>query len=154
MLLVCLLTASCDSTEQVASAPQHPVPSVDADDFPYCGGVLKPGAATAYFHRLEDHLKVGDAPVPMNFYGAQIGIESGGKYTQFNRDDFRPGARALLTNLQWREILDRGYGDLKSIGWRGCVLADGKAAFQAVDGELVLSSFDKDRAWAPSRRAL
>lgn len=154
MLLACLLTACCDSTEQVASAPQDPVRSVDADDFPYCGGELKPGAAKAYFQRLEDHLKVGDAPVPMSFYGVQIGVGSGGKYTQFKRDDFQPGARALLTNLQWREILDRGYGDLKSIGWRGCMLADGKATFQAVDGELVLSGFDKDRAWAPSRRAL
>jgi len=89
----------------------------------------------------------------MSFYDAHVGIMSGGQYLTFKREDFKPGTSALLSNAEWKEILDRGYEDLQSIGWRGCMLADGKAAFQSDgDGGLVLSSFDKDRAWVTSRQ--
>lgn len=89
----------------------------------------------------------------MSFYDTHIGIMSGGRYLTFRRDDFRPGSRALLSNAEWKEILDRGYEDMESIGWRGCMLADGKAGFQSdANEDIVLSSFDKDRAWVASHR--
>lgn len=119
-----------------------------ADDFPTCGGALKPGAAEAYFERLEQALRSG-GPVPMSFYHETVVIQSEGRNLTFRRDDFRPGARALLSDAQWREIAERGFGDLRSVGWRGCILGDGKAGFQSdANGELGLSTFDKDRAWS------
>ncbi|WP_420478301.1 hypothetical protein [Brevundimonas sp. FT23028] len=140
------------------SAPPEAAPSLSAastpariNDFPFCGGVLKPGAALAFFQRLERALDSGE-PVPMRFYDEAVGIRSGGRYLTFHRDDFRPGARALLSNAEWREIADRGFVDLQDIGWRGCMLGDGKAGFQSTaDGELALRSFDKDRAWSSLR---
>ncbi|MFC7380382.1 hypothetical protein [Brevundimonas sp. GCM10030266] len=89
----------------------------------------------------------------MGFYHETVGIRSEGKYLTFRRDDFSPGAGALLSNAQWREIADRALGDLHSVGWRGCILADGKAGFQSdANGEMGLSSFDKDRGWSSLSR--
>ncbi|WP_420471715.1 hypothetical protein [Brevundimonas sp. FT23042] len=154
-LLSALTLAGCQpnrSARQDAapSVPEAPGPA-SATDFPDCGGSLKPGAARAFFQRLEQALDSGE-PVPMRFYDEAVGIRSGGRYLTFHRDDFRPGAHALLSNAEWREIADRGFGDLQDIGWRGCMLGDGKAGFQSTaDGELALRSFDKDRAWSSLR---
>lgn len=152
-LVSALALAGCqpDRPARPEAAPSAPAIAQPENDFPACGGALKPGAARAFFERLEQALQSGE-PVPMSFYGETIVIRSGGRDLTFRRDDFRPGAEALLSNAQWREIADRGVGDLRSAGWRGCILADGKAGFQGdKDGQLVLFSFDKDRAWSSLR---
>lgn len=154
-LLSALALAGCqpDRPARPEAAPSAPAIAQPApeNDFPFCGGALKPGAARAFFVRLEQALQSGE-PVPMNFYDEAVVIESEGRSLTVRRDDFRPGAEALLSNAQWREIADRGFRDLGSVGWRGCILADGKAGFQSdKDGQLVLSSFDKDRAWSSLR---
>jgi hypothetical protein len=152
-LLSTLALAGCqpDRPARPEAPPSAPAIAQPENDFPFCGGELKPGAARAFFERLELALQSGE-PVPMSFYDEAIVIESGGRHLTFRRDDFRPGAEALLSNAQWREIADRGFRDLGSVGWRGCTLGDGKAGFQGdKDGQLVLSSFDKDRAWSSLR---
>ena len=157
LLTLALMVTSCGNPVQKTSPSPGPAIRLavaeDASDFPYCGRAMKPGAARAYFQRLKAHLEASDAAVPISFYAEQIGIQSGGKLLWLNRDDTHPEAHALLSNAEWREISERGFDDLKDAGWRGCIQADGKAGFQSDEhGELVLSSFDKDRAWAPSPR--
>jgi hypothetical protein len=155
LVLMVLALAACEAKPTSAPPPAAERPATSpkpAYDLPSCGGDLKPGAVKAYFARLKAALDSGE-PVPMSFYDTHIGIMSGGRYLTFRRDDFRPGSRALLSNAEWKEILDRGYEDMESIGWRGCMLADGKAGFQSdANEDIVLSSFDKDRAWVASHR--
>jgi hypothetical protein len=146
-----LMLVACD--REPAALPDEAArpEAMRGDDFPTCGGALKPGGAPAFFERLEQALQNG-GPVPVSFYHETVVILSEGRSLTFRRDDFRPGARALLSNDQWREIADRGFRDLADVGWRGCILGDGKAGFQSdANGELGLSSFDKDRAWSLAR---
>ena len=157
-LVSALALAACqpDRPARPEAAPPAPAIAQPENDFPFCGGELKPGAARAFFERLEQALQSGE-PVPMSFYDEAIVIQSGGRNLTFRRDDFRPGAEALLSKAQWREIAERGFDDLQGVGWRGCILGDGRAQFQSdKDGQLVLSGFDKDRPWgsARPRRAL
>ncbi|MDQ8027498.1 MAG: hypothetical protein REJ23_02140 [Brevundimonas sp.] len=150
-LLSALVLAACDRVEAPQPEAASPIPA-QANDFPHCGGDLKAGAVRDYFTRLEAVL-AANTPVPISFYGEAVTIQSGGRHLTFRREDFRPGAAALLSNAQWREIAGRGLNDLHSVGWRGCILGDGKAGFQSdKDGQLVLTSFDKDRAWSPVRQ--
>lgn len=150
-LLSALALAACERGTAPQPEAASPIPS-QVNDFPHCGGDLKPGAARDYFQRLEAALASGE-PVPLSFYDKTVIIQSGGRALTFRREDFSPGAAALLSNAQWREIAERGIDDLHSAGWRGCILGDGKAGFQAdSDGRLVLSSFDKDRSWGSEGR--
>jgi hypothetical protein len=155
LVLMVLALAACEAKQPSTAAPvaeKLATSGKPPHDLLSCGGNLRSGAVAAYFERLQAALDSG-GPVPISFYDAHVGIMSGGQYLTFKREDFKPGAGALLSNAEWKEILDRGYEDMQSIGWRGCMLADGKAGFQSdPNGDIVLSSFDKDRAWVASRR--
>lgn len=150
VLLSALTLAACEP-DRPARPEAAPATPVQANDFPYCGGELKPGAARVWFQRLEAAL-AADALVPMSFYNEIVSIQSRGQTVVYRRDAVQPGARGLLSKAEWRQIADRGIGDLRGGGWRGCILADGKAGFQSDEnGELVLSSFDRDRTWSSLR---
>ena len=84
--------------------------------------------------------------MPIAFYAERFRIHSGGGLA-FKREETGPGARALPTLDDWREISRRGAHGLDSAGWRGCMFANGKVWFEADGDSFVLTSFHKDMAW-------
>ena len=72
----------------------------------------------------------------------------------FSTGDFHDATSSRLlgprpTLKDWKVIASSiEDGRLESVGWRGCILANGKAAFQSGPQEpLVLYSFDSSRHW-------
>ena len=101
----------------------------------------------AYFQRLAAHLAANREAVPMDFYGETFRIHDSDGGLAFPRAEMRPGARALPSAQDWREISRRGASALNDAGWRGCFLAHGKVWFET-DGEAVgLIAFDKTMPW-------
>ena len=146
------------STLAVAGCGEAPGPSADLpleapsppapDDVPHwCGGDANPGVIETYFQQLESHLAKSEQAVPMAFYGERFSVTSGGRYLVFRRAEMGPGARALPSRDDWREISRRGAKGLDSVGWRGCMFAHGKVWFESDGGSFTLIAFNKDMPW-------
>ena len=95
----------------------------------YCGGQLAPGALHRYIEKLEYGLASGHVP-------RTLGPKPGAP---------RPSIK------DWRMIhAALSAGKLYPVGWRGCILSSGKAAFDTDEtGNLILRSFDPKREWEP-----
>lgn len=137
-----------------AESIEVPAPSSVESTAPrFCGGEAAPGTIDAYFKRLSDHLAAANAPVPMEFYRETFGITAGGRTLYFRRREMGAGARALPSLEDWRMISRRGPGMLESLGYRGCLLDDGKVWFEVgMDGTFALSGFNKDLPWKADRQ--
>ena len=144
----CFLLAGCGDPED--QPPQTLAPKNQpavAKTVKSCGGKVKAGSIEAYFQRLADHLAAGDAAVPMEFYDEMFSVTSDERWLVFSREEMGAGAQALPSRDDWREISRRGPQALEDLGWRGCLIADGKVWFEA-DGETFsLKSFNKDMPW-------
>lgn len=115
----------------------------------YCGGQTTTRHVAAYFNRLAEHLAAESESVPMEFYDETFGVSSiDGESLFFDRAEMKPGARALPSLEDWREISRRGAERLHGAGYRGCFLAHGKVWFEAdAKGQLALTFFAKDMPW-------
>ena len=93
----------------------------------YCGAQLAPGELARYVAKLNSGLASGHV-------SRTLGPRTGAHRPSI--DDWRIISVALTA------------GKLEPVGWRGCILSNGKASFQADgEGKLVLSSFDPQRKW-------
>jgi hypothetical protein len=66
--------------------------------------------------------------------------------------DFGPNLRSdSPTIADWKVISAAvASGQLESVGYRGCILSNGKASFESDGaGNFVLETFDASRAWEP-----
>lgn len=93
----------------------------------FCGGRLAEGEVERYLAVLEAGIAHGRVPPVL---GPRVGSP-------------------MPTIGDWQSIAAAiAAGKLESVGWRGCILSNGKAAFSSTgQGHLRLISFDPQRAW-------
>jgi hypothetical protein len=93
----------------------------------YCGGKMAVGALTQYLAKLNSAIAQGQIP-------SGLGPERTSKSPSF---------------VDWQTISSAiEAGKLESVGWRGCILSNGKASFESDGaGTFALKTFDADRAW-------
>jgi hypothetical protein len=93
----------------------------------YCGGKLSSGELSQYLAKLDQAVTQGHVP-----------------------QDLGPSLRGdSPTIADWKVISAAvASGKLESVGYRGCILSNGKASFQSDGaGNFVLDTFDASRAW-------
>lgn len=143
-----VLIACAEQPQRADSGPSDAPSAAEASE--YCGGELRPGAAQDYAGRLSEFLASDDARAPDALYAENFYLSDiDGRRIQrgVGRDRNRD---AELTRQEWGEIAERLPADLKSVGWRGCILGDGKAWFESgpnEQAELVLRNYDRTRPW-------
>jgi hypothetical protein len=148
LTLSLVLIACAEQPQRAESGPSDAPSAAEARE--YCGGELLPGAAKDYAGRLSEFLASGDARAPDALYADNFYLsDTDGRKIQRGVGPDR-NREAELTRQEWGEIAERLPSDLKSVGWRGCILGDGKASFESGPDEhakLVLRNFDRTRPW-------
>jgi hypothetical protein len=118
-----------------------------AEDIIYCGGEAPTSTVQNYFNRINVYdTRSIDVREVSNLYAPHVTVVDHGITTRLTREEIVHAQRPLLSDQEWRAIGRYSPSDLKSAGWRGCILGTGEVSFEAAaDGTFGLSTFDRDR---------
>jgi hypothetical protein len=117
----------------------------------FCSGKLSKNGLTEFLDMLNSAVRSEDSsPIrDSQLFADNITLVAGGKEVRLNSGGLVLYAGRLPTREDWQIIASLLVaGKLFPVGWRGCILSNGKATFVANGaGNIGLSSFDFDREW-------
>lgn len=146
-----LIIIGCSEVTEYVN-PEENVKKLTSQEPPYCGLRLADGATGRYLDRVRDSLdRASDSrPSDVTLFHQTVRYHANGISHDANRDTLDQYVGPHLSAKDWVEIVRRlESGLLKSGGYRGCMISDGKIWFQASEaGELELSSVNLDSSWS------
>jgi hypothetical protein len=132
-----------------AGAPQP------RDEVFYCGGETTRGEVDRYFARLKAALNAKAPKSRFNEFVAPkfLITDQRGRTLYFDLEDFNSITPGRISLRDWQEISARGPNQIEDLGWRGCMMNDGKVWFDSNETKgLQLKGLNRSMAWEPVRR--
>jgi hypothetical protein len=123
--------------------------------FRYCGMELGRNALADFVVRLKKAIDQDYAIARHpELFSDNFSIGYRGKWLYVPARDLVNFRKALSNKYDWDFIYKSlANGELGDVGWRGCILDDGKISFEAdAHGRLSISGFDADRQWSWLRK--
>lgn len=117
----------------------------------FCSGRLSNNSLHDFLSSINAVIDV-EASSPINdrqLFAESVTLVRDGKVEKLSSENLTRYSGKLPAREDWRIIASLlAAGKLFPVGWRGCILNNGKAAFIAdSDGNIHLSSFDFDQEW-------
>lgn len=76
-----------------------------------------------------------------------------GRTLYFDLEDFNAITPGRIALSDWQEISARGPGQVRDVGWRGCMMNHGKVWFESSETKgLELKGLNRSMAWEPVSR--
>ena len=114
----------------------------------YCGGETTKIEVRRFFAALRQGLEENrSASYFDGFLGHSFGVTRDGRHLRYNKADFSAATPSLISPADWESIAKRGEDRLEPIGWRGCMMDNGKVWFEAGESGLRLSGINHDIPW-------
>ena len=106
----------------------------------YCGGETTKIEVRRFFAALRQGLEENrSASYFDGFLGHGFGVTRDGRHLWYNKAEFSAATPGFISTTDWESIAKRGEDRLEPIGWRGCMMDNGKVWFEADESGLRLS---------------
>ena len=106
----------------------------------YCGGETTKIEVRRFFAALRQGLEENrSASYFDGFLGHGFGVTRDGRHLWYNKAEFSAATTGFISTTDWESIAKRGEDRLEPIGWRGCMMDNGKVWFEADESGLRLS---------------
>lgn len=148
-----LMAASSNSSKfpapQKATVQRSDAQAQQSAQLEFCGSQLASNEVREFAQIVASTLRDNFSPRKQRLFAEVITLVDAGKVAHVERAELSRYVGKLPSAEDWQIISTRlNAGELYPVGWRGCILANGKSTFVADEsGRLGLSSFDFDRGW-------
>ena len=117
-------------------------------DIFYCGGETTRAEVSRFFSLLHEGMEEGRPAAYFNqFVADRFRVIRDERNFVFDREDFNSVTPRFFSREDWIRIVDKGAPGLNDMGWRGCMIDQGKVWFTASVKGLHISSINHDMAW-------
>jgi hypothetical protein len=155
LVLTSLLACSHDARFQSANDALSTSASKDVNSKiaqpDFCGGKLSGNGVFEFLSALKSDIRSENSSSIRDgrLYADNITLIADGKVERVSSEQLPYYSGRLPTREDWKTISSLlASGNLFPVGWRGCILSNGKAAFVTNSaGSIRLSSFNFDQEW-------
>lgn len=145
--VLALLSSGCDEGSGVDKSSVEIDASSTTSNTVLCDGVTTDHEIESYFSKIDSYLRSGSEIQPVEeLYASRVLITERGSNSSVSKQDISESPPYPVARDEWVEIARAGPQAVKSGGWRGCYLGDGRVGLKADEhGKMGLSSFNRDR---------